>query len=41
MRGRSDGDWHSSSHQQRLEMGGGNIQRRHICIEGLYDMRDI
>lgn len=22
MRGRSDGDWHSSDHQQRLEMGG-------------------
>lgn len=23
MRGRSDGDWHSSAHQQRLEIGGG------------------
>ena len=22
MRGRSDGDWHSSAHQQRLEIGG-------------------
>ena len=22
MRGMSDGDWHSSSHYQRLEMGG-------------------
>lgn len=22
-RGRSDGDWHTSAHQQRLEIGGG------------------
>ena len=22
MRGRSDGDWHSSVHQQKIEMGG-------------------
>ena len=25
MRGRSDGEWHSSAHQQRLEIGVGGI----------------
>lgn len=40
MRGRSDGEWHSSSHQQRLEIGG-YFQLHHIGTKGLYDMRDI
>lgn len=46
MRGRSDGEWHESSHYQKLEIGGGisnsitSVQKDCLVIEIYEDNAD-